>query len=111
MSPAPHSRGAPVSRTPATPPPSAPEPRGEFSGLRALVTGGASAIGAATASALQGRVAQVSVLDLQPDGSPDGSLALRCDVADSAGVDEAVAEAAARLGGLHIVINNAGIGA
>ena len=100
-----------MSRTPATPPPSAPEPRGEFSGLRALVTGGASGIGAATASALHGRGAQVAVLDLQPDGAPEGTLALRCDVADSASVEEAVAEAAARLGGLDIVINNAGIGA
>src|SRR5699024_12276177 len=104
MSPAPHSRGAPVSRTPATPPPSAPEPRGEFSGLRALVTGGASGIGAATASALHGRGAQVAVLDLQPDGAPEGTLALRCAVADSASVEEAVAEAAARLGGRGVAL-------
>ena len=84
---------------------------GEFSGLRALVTGGASGIGAATANALMGRGAQVAVLDLHPEAAPAGTIGLRCDVSDAASVDEAVAAAAAQLGGLDIVINNAGIGA
>lgn len=84
---------------------------GEFSDLRALVTGGASGIGAATATALMARGAQVAVLDLHPEGAPDGTLALHCDVADTASVEDAVSSAAAQLGGLDIVINNAGIGA
>jgi NAD(P)-dependent dehydrogenase (short-subunit alcohol dehydrogenase family) len=47
-----------------------------------------------------------------PDGPDDGSrLALRCDVTDSARVEEAVREVAERLGGIDVVVNNAGIGA
>ncbi|MGO1199531.1 MAG: SDR family NAD(P)-dependent oxidoreductase [Dermabacteraceae bacterium] len=99
-----------MSHTPTTPT-TAPEAPREFSGLRALVTGGASGIGAATAIALQSRGAQVAVLDLHPEGAPEGTLALRCDVADSASVEEAISSAAAQLGGVDIVINNAGIGA
>ncbi|MGP9580348.1 MULTISPECIES: SDR family NAD(P)-dependent oxidoreductase [unclassified Brachybacterium] len=99
-----------MSQTPAAPS-TTPDPHGEFSGLRALVTGGGSGIGAATATALLGRGAQVAVLDLHPEGGPEGVLALRCDVADTASVDAAVAEAATQLGGVDIVINNAGIGA
>ena len=83
---------------------------GEFSGLRALVTGGASGIGAATARALQGRGARVAVLDLHPEAAPEGTLALRCDVSDAAEVRQAVDSAAEQLGGLDVVINNAGIG-
>ncbi|MGO1569158.1 MAG: SDR family NAD(P)-dependent oxidoreductase [Brachybacterium sp.] len=101
-----------MSHTPAPPHANTPQSRdGEFSGLCALVTGGASGIGAATATALMARGARVAVLDLHPDGAPEGALALRCDVADSASVDTAVGSAAAQLGGLDIVINNAGIGA
>lgn len=101
-----------MSHTPDLSHETAPESRdGEFWGLRALVTGGASGIGAATATALMARGARVAVLDLHPEGAPDGALALRCDVAETASVEEAVAAAAAQLGGLDIVINNAGIGA
>ena len=83
----------------------------EYDGIRALVTGGASGIGAATVRELMARGARVAVLDLHPDGAPAGALALTCDVSDSASVDQAVAEAAEQLGGLDVVINNAGIGA
>jgi 2-keto-3-deoxy-L-fuconate dehydrogenase len=83
----------------------------EFAGLVALVTGGASGIGAATARLLQQRGARVAVLDRSDVGAPDGTLALVCDITDTAAVDKAVAHAAARLGGLDILVNNAGIGA
>jgi NAD(P)-dependent dehydrogenase (short-subunit alcohol dehydrogenase family) len=83
----------------------------EFNGLKALVTGGASGIGAATTEHLLARGAQVAVLDLNTDTVPPGSLTYLCDVSDTASVEAAVAQAALDLGGLDIVINNAGIGA
>ena len=83
----------------------------DFLGLVAVVTGGASGIGAATARLLQTRGARVAVLDRSTDGAPDGVLTLRCDLTDSSGVDEAVTAVVDELGGLDIVVNNAGIGA
>jgi 2-keto-3-deoxy-L-fuconate dehydrogenase len=83
----------------------------EFEGLTAIVTGGASGIGAATARALMERGARVAVLDLRTDGAPEGAVAFACDVTDTAQVEAAVARAAAELGGLDVLVNNAGIGA
>ncbi|APX33593.1 short-chain dehydrogenase [Brachybacterium sp. P6-10-X1] len=83
----------------------------EFAGLTALVTGGGAGIGAATIDALQARGAATAALDLDPSGAPDGAVRIEVDVTDSAAVRAAVDRAAAELGGLDIVINNAGIGA
>ena len=83
----------------------------DFAGLVALVTGGASGIGAATATLLRDRGARVAVLDRSTDGAPADVLALTCDVTDRAGVQEAVDAVADRLGGLDVVVANAGIGA
>ena len=83
----------------------------EFDGLVAIVTGGASGLGAATATLLLERGAQVAVLDRDPSGAPSGTLAVECDVTDSASVDQAIAIVAAQYGGIDIVVNNAGIGA
>ena len=83
----------------------------EFDGLVALVTGGASGIGAATASRLQALGARVAVLDRGTDGAPQGTLTVACDVTDAAGVDRAVATVVESLGALDVVVNNAGIGA
>lgn len=83
----------------------------EFEGLKAIVTGGASGIGAAIATHLKDRGADVAVLDLFPGTAPPGVLALRCDVSEDGSVQAAVQEAAASLGGLDITVNNAGIGA
>ncbi|PVE16040.1 SDR family oxidoreductase [Arthrobacter sp. Bz4] len=82
-----------------------------FNGVRALVTGGASGIGAAVTAELVARGARVAVLDLQPDNLPDGVVGFTCDIGDSASVDSAVASVASELGGIDIVVNNAGIGA
>ncbi|MBG0832204.1 SDR family oxidoreductase [Planomonospora sp. ID67723] len=82
---------------------------GEFDGLRALVTGGGSGIGLATATLLAERGATVACLDLKPPGDP--FLAVTADVTDEGRVRTAVAEAAERLGGLDVLVNNAGIGA
>ena len=83
----------------------------EFAGLKAIVTGGGAGIGAATIRALQARGAATAALDLDPSGAPEGALQIQVDVTDSAAVTTAVDRAAAELGGIDIVINNAGIGA
>src|SRR3954449_781618 len=85
-------------------------PEDEMAGLRALVTGGASGIGAATARLLRKAGARVACLALDPTGAPDGCLPLAGDVSDP-GVSLVVDEAATRLGGLDVVVNNAGVGA
>ncbi|WP_449065341.1 SDR family NAD(P)-dependent oxidoreductase [Planomonospora algeriensis] len=82
---------------------------GEFDGMKALVTGGGSGIGLATATLLAARGAAVACLDLNPPGEP--LLGVTADVTDEAQVRTAVAEAAERLGGLDVLVNNAGIGA
>ncbi|MFD7933553.1 SDR family NAD(P)-dependent oxidoreductase [Streptomyces sp. NPDC059755] len=82
-----------------------------LSGLRALVTGGASGIGLATAGLLAEQGARVALLDREPAGVPRPLLALQADVTDDASVRAAVEEAAGRFGGLDILVNNAGIGA
>src|SRR4029453_18123545 len=83
----------------------------DFEGLVAVVTGGASGIGAATARLLQSRGARVAALDPKTDGVPDGVLPPRCDVTNTAAVDEAVTTVADRLGALDVLVNNAGISA
>jgi len=82
-----------------------------LSGLRAVVTGGASGIGLATARSLAAQGAAVAVLDLDPGGVSEPLLGLRADVSDDASVRTAVEQAVERLGGLDILVNNAGIGA
>ena len=89
----------------------------ELAGYRALVTGGASGIGLATARLLADRGARVACLDVDVDPKADhvagdGRLVpVRADVTDDAAVRAAVAAAADRLGGLDVLVNNAGIGA
>ncbi|ROQ77792.1 NAD(P)-dependent dehydrogenase (short-subunit alcohol dehydrogenase family) [Streptomyces sp. CEV 2-1] len=83
----------------------------ELSGLRALVTGGASGIGRATADLLSARGAAVAVVDLDPSAVDKPLLGYTADVSDDASVRAAVAAAADDLGGIDILINNAGIGA
>ncbi len=77
---------------------------------RALVTGGASGIGLATARALAESGVEVAILDRAPSG-PDGFVFVFADVTDDVQVREAVASAIEQLGGLDILVNCAGIGA
>jgi NAD(P)-dependent dehydrogenase (short-subunit alcohol dehydrogenase family) len=83
----------------------------DFDGLAAIVTGGASGIGLATARFLAGRGARVACLDLTPDDLSEPLLGVRCDITDEGSVRAGVATAVERLGGLDILVNNAGIGA
>ncbi|MDX3261959.1 SDR family NAD(P)-dependent oxidoreductase [Streptomyces sp. MI02-2A] len=83
----------------------------DFEGLKALVTGGASGIGRATAELLAARGAEVAVLDLDPSSVDKPLFAHRADVIDDASVRAALSAAVTDLGGLDVLINNAGIGA
>ncbi|NNM47394.1 SDR family NAD(P)-dependent oxidoreductase [Knoellia koreensis] len=85
----------------------------DFAGAVAVVTGGASGIGAAVVSALRERGARVAVLDLDPSDvtADDQTLPVRCDVADDESVRAAVAQVVDNWGGIDVVVNNAGIGA
>jgi NAD(P)-dependent dehydrogenase (short-subunit alcohol dehydrogenase family) len=80
----------------------------ELDGLKAIVTGGGSGIGQAAARLLAARGARVAILDLKPG---DEFIGITADVTDDASVRLAVDMAADRLGGIDIVVNNAGIGA
>ena len=84
----------------------------EFAGLAALITGGASGIGLASARLLAARGARVAVLDrVRPGAGDEGIYPVLADVTDDAAVRAAVAQAGQALGGLDILVNNAGIGA
>ncbi|MBM7790781.1 SDR family NAD(P)-dependent oxidoreductase [Tenggerimyces flavus] len=83
----------------------------DFDGLVAVVTGGASGIGLATATLLAERGAKVAALDLQAEKVPEPLLGVSCDVTDSAAVQAAIDIVIERFGRLDIVVNNAGIGA
>ncbi|MEV7970578.1 SDR family oxidoreductase [Sphaerisporangium sp. NPDC088356] len=78
--------------------------RGEFEGLVAVVTGGASGIGKAVAEELSARGAQVAVLDLK-------DTEFVCDVTDDVAVRRAVTAVAGQYGRIDVLVNNAGIGA
>ena len=90
-----------------------------FDGRVAIVTGGAQGIGAATSRLLAAQGAAVAVVDLTPDRSQpvadaivaEGgrAIAIGADVSDEQAVGAMVETAVAELGGLHILINNAGI--
>lgn len=75
---------------------------------RALVTGASGAFGTALRAQLRERGWQVAGLDLKPDPGDDEVRV--CDVTDDAAVPGAVAEAIERLGGLDLLVNNAGLG-
>jgi 2-keto-3-deoxy-L-fuconate dehydrogenase len=84
----------------------------DFDGLVAVVTGGASGIGAATAAKLRDRGARVAVLDrAYTDVNRTALLEVPCDVADAESARRAIDTVAGSLGSIDILVNNAGIGA
>jgi NAD(P)-dependent dehydrogenase (short-subunit alcohol dehydrogenase family) len=86
-----------------------------WSGQAAIVTGGASGLGAATARALAARAMRVTVFDLNEDAGRAlageiGGRFERVDVADPASVAAGMAAAEAALGVPRVLVNCAGIG-
>lgn len=85
-------------------------------GKRVLITGAARGIGAAIADRLHERGARVALAGLEPDllsevAARNDAPWWRCDVGDRETVDQVVDEAAEALGGLDVVLANAGIAA
>jgi NAD(P)-dependent dehydrogenase (short-subunit alcohol dehydrogenase family) len=85
--------------------------RPELDGLVAVVTGAASGIGLAAALELARLGATVAAVDRDIAGVPETLHAYQCDVSDAAGVAAVVERIAAELGGIDVLVNNAGIGA
>ena len=89
---------------------------GRFDGRVAIVTGAARGIGFATAQRFAEEGAKVAILDLDESQAAeaattlgDGHLGVGCNVGDSASVEAAVTRVVEVLGGLHILVNNAGV--
>jgi NAD(P)-dependent dehydrogenase (short-subunit alcohol dehydrogenase family) len=87
----------------------------DIKGHAAIVTGGGSGLGAATARMLADAGAKVSLLDVNIDAANAhakviGGIAVKCDVSDSASAEAAIKEANTRNGVARILINCAGIG-
>ncbi|GAA1965842.1 SDR family oxidoreductase [Catenulispora subtropica] len=86
----------------------------DLTGKTAIVTGGASGIGRATATLLAELGAGVVIADLNPDLGEEaakeiGAAFVRCDVSQAADCDAVVAAAVERHGGVDVLFNNAGI--
>jgi len=87
----------------------------DIRGHSALVTGGGSGLGAATARMLAEAGAKVAILDVNAKAAAEvaidvNGIAVHCDVADSASTEAAIAKAAADHGPARILVNCAGIG-
>jgi 2-dehydro-3-deoxy-L-rhamnonate dehydrogenase (NAD+) len=78
----------------------------DFAGRTALVTGGASGIGAATAAKLRDGGAEVAVFDREP---VEGYISVTGDIASSSDVNAAVAKAEEALGRIDVLVNSAGV--
>ncbi|MGV3650505.1 MAG: SDR family NAD(P)-dependent oxidoreductase [Devosia sp.] len=87
----------------------------EVAGRLALVTGGGSGLGAATARALAEKGARIAILDRNADAAEAvatelGGRAFACDVADGPGASAVIAAITAELGAPSVLVNCAGIG-
>lgn len=89
---------------------------GRFDGRVAVITGAARGIGLGTAKRFSEEGAAVAIIDLDEDAAaaaaaqlPGQAVGVGCDVSDAASVDAAIARVVEALGGIHILVNNAGI--
>ncbi|GCD90952.1 SDR family NAD(P)-dependent oxidoreductase [Nocardioides sp. LS1] len=90
---------------------------GRFDGRVAVVTGAARGIGFGTAKRFAEEGAAVAIIDLDETTAAEAAaklgatkaIGIGCDVADAASVDAAIARVVEELGGIHILVNNAGI--
>ena len=90
---------------------------GRFDGRVAIITGAARGIGAGTAKRFAEEGAAVAVLDINAEQAQETAaglgagkaIGIGCNVADSASVEAAVGRVVEELGGLHVLVNNAGI--
>lgn len=82
-----------------------------WDGLRVVVTGGASGIGRATAEAFLAAGARVAILDVTADDLVANAVGVTADLRDRVEVTAAIDLAAEKLGGIDVLINNAGISA
>jgi NAD(P)-dependent dehydrogenase (short-subunit alcohol dehydrogenase family) len=89
----------------------------ELNEVRAVITGGASGLGFATAALLSAQGGKVTLLDIQDAQGQKAAQSLggattfqHCDVSSEASIDAAMRSAAAAMGGLNVVVNCAGIG-
>jgi len=86
----------------------------ELRGEAAIVTGGASGLGRATAIALKARGANVAIFDVNADSAARvadeiGGYSAACDVGDETAAEAAIAAAAGAVGPARVLVNCAGI--
>ncbi len=90
---------------------------GRFDGRVAVVTGAARGIGFGTATRFAEEGAAVAIIDLDESAAAEAAaklpaekaIGIGCDVSNAASVDAAIARVVEELGGIHILVNNAGI--
>lgn len=87
----------------------------DLKGVGAIVTGGASGLGAATARELVKAGAKIAIFDMNAEVGEQtakeiGGVFVKCDVADGPGGEAAVKEAIAKVGPVRVLVNCAGVG-
>lgn len=87
----------------------------QLQGVGAIVTGGASGLGGATARELAKAGAKVAIFDMNAElgeqvAKEIGGVFVKCDVADGPGGEAAVKEAIAKVGPVRVLVNCAGVG-